>query len=297
MQNLAIEKSFPFKAKIVDSKADRLYTDDDFTSYFKQFISNGVYGNPSNQLKVVSLNNNMQVTVYQGAGFINGRGYMLTEADKKVTINNSTANNRRDIIVLRSDPYVTRSINIIYRAGTAGTNPVKPTLVRTSDIWELELAEILVRANSTSILQTDITDSRLNNAVCGLVTGLIQQVDTSSLFNSYQSALTLAQNNINITIGQYNSWLTQIQNQFEDKRTFVFTNPIYKKGMILTTSKSGNTWTETWKFKSDNSTYATRTTTKVSVGNFTEKTICTKENIDITATIKKVGTTWTEEII
>lgn len=293
---MAIEKSFPFKAKIVDNKADRLYTDDDFTNYFKQFISNGVYGNPSNQLKVVSLNNNMQVTVYQGAGFINGRGYMLTEADKKVTINNSTANNRRDIIVLRADPYVTRSINIIYRAGTAGTNPVKPTLVRTSDIWELELAEILVRANTTSILATDITDSRLNNAVCGIVTGLIQQVDTSSLFNSYQSALTLAQNNINTFENKYNLWFTQIQNEFEDKRTFVFANPVYKKDMILTSIKSGNVWTETWKYKADNSIYATRTTTKVATGNFTERTVCAKAGINTTNTIKKVGTTWTEEI-
>ena len=290
------EISFPFKAKIVETKPDRLYTDDNFTSYFKKFISNGVYANPSNQLQVTSINSNMILTVKRGAGFINGRGYELIDADLKVTINPSTTSNRKDIIVLRSDPYVTRSINIIYRAGTPATNPIKPALVRTSDIWELELAEILVTANATKILPVDITDSRLNNAVCGLVTGLITQVDTTSLFNTYQSVLTQAQTNVTTNQASFNTWFTTMKDEFEDKRTFVFANPVYKKDMILTTAKSGSVWTETWKYKITNVVYATRVTTKIAIGSYTEKTICTSQGINITNTIKKTGTTWTEEI-
>ena len=54
------EKSFPFDSvELTDGSYDRAYYSEDFADYFAKFISNGVYPNPSNNLLVESLNNNM----------------------------------------------------------------------------------------------------------------------------------------------------------------------------------------------------------------------------------------------
>ncbi|HBF65776.1 MAG TPA: hypothetical protein DDW34_08570, partial [Clostridium sp.] len=75
------EFSFPFDA-IEDEQTgefDRTYSAKDFATYFKQFISNGVYPNPSNGLEVEALTSNMVVTLHSGSGFINGYTYVLPE--------------------------------------------------------------------------------------------------------------------------------------------------------------------------------------------------------------------------
>ena len=66
-----IEKSFPFDA-VEDELgiADRIFYAEDFAGYFAQFISNGVFPNPSTGLKVQSLNNNMVLTVLTGEGLL-----------------------------------------------------------------------------------------------------------------------------------------------------------------------------------------------------------------------------------
>ena len=53
---------------------------------------------------------------------------------------------------------------------------------------ELCLAYVYVEASATAITQADITDTRSDTSVCGWVTGLIEQVDTSTLFAQWEAA-------------------------------------------------------------------------------------------------------------
>ena len=62
-----------------------------------------------------------------------------------------------------------------------------PALVRNNDIWDIRLAEVSVRAGAASILTSDITDTRLNGAVCGTVAGVVAQPNFSAIFDQYQS--------------------------------------------------------------------------------------------------------------
>lgn len=201
-----LEKSFPFDA--VDDELgtpDRIYQAEDFRRFFKHFIGNGVYPNPSSNLQVQTLNNNMVVTLKMGAAFIEGACYALPE-DMDIAIDTANASyNRKDNIVIQLDE-VAREIKAVYKPGTASANPLAPELIRTSDVYELKVAEILVRSGTQEILTTDITDTRLDSSVCGVVAGVVQQIDTSTIFTSYQQALAAAEADIEIFKQNWQTW-------------------------------------------------------------------------------------------
>ena len=179
-----MEKYFPFDATEINGEPDRVYNAADFASFFSQFIGNGIYPNPSSNLQVLSLNSNMVVTVKSGSAFINGYGYINTE-DMLVSINTANSSyNRKDIIVVCLD-LVERKITVKYKSGIASANPQEPELIRNSDVHELKLASILVRSGSQLILQSDVTDTRLNKNVCGIVDNIVKSVDTTEIFNQY----------------------------------------------------------------------------------------------------------------
>jgi pyridoxine 5'-phosphate synthase PdxJ len=77
--------------------------------------------------------------------------------------------------VLRWDN-VGRSINLAVKAGVVATTPVAPELTRTADMWELGIADVLVARSVVSIVPEAITDTRLNQSLCGLVNSLVMAV-------------------------------------------------------------------------------------------------------------------------
>ena len=81
-----------------------------------------------------------------------------------------------------------RTMTIATKDGTPASTPVKPTAERSASICEMILAQIYVAAGASSITQANITDTRADTTVCGWVTGLIDQVDTSTLFAQWQDA-------------------------------------------------------------------------------------------------------------
>lgn len=179
-----MEKYFPFDATEINGEPDRVYNAADFASFFSQFIGNGIYPNPASNLQILSLNSNMVITVKSGSAFINGYGYINTE-DMQVSINTANSSyNRKDIIVVCLD-LVERKITVKYKTGIASANPQEPELIRNSDVHELKLASIMVRSGTQSILQSDITDTRLNKNVCGIVDNVVKTVDTTAIFNQY----------------------------------------------------------------------------------------------------------------
>lgn len=164
---------------------DRKYKADFFASYFSSFVGNGVFPNPSTNLQVLS-STNLDVIVRPGKGWINGY-YLINDSDLTITV--GTADGvlgRIDRIVFALD-FDTREMSIYLKPGTPGSNPVAPPLIRNATTYELALADINVVAGTTSINQGLITDQRLNSNLCGVVTGLINQVDTSTLFLQYQT--------------------------------------------------------------------------------------------------------------
>lgn len=295
------EKFFPFDAVEVSGEPDRVYFAADFAEFFSAFVGNGVYPNPSTNLQVLSLNNNMVLTVKTGRAMINGYGYVLTEDDLKVQINTADSSyNRKDIIVVSLN-LVDRNIKVKYKPGTPSSNPQEPELIRTSDIFELKLAIISVRSGTQQILQSDITDTRLNKSVCGIVTNVVKEVDASTLFNQYQSYLEQKIQEWNETKQQQgNDWQSQMQEQqqgFEQQKstingwyesvkaniallkTFDFDNIAELAGAKRTTSfKSNGSIEEGIVIASSGKKIATRTTSFESNGNIVQLLIVFGEN-------------------
>ena len=174
--------------KLGNPKYDRTYLASSFASYFSSFISNGVFAKDSTQLQVnAAVPGAMRVVVSKGKAWINGYWYENTE---NLTLSISPADgtySRIDAIVLRFGN-TERDIKIVVKKGVASSAIAIPNIERSADYYELLLATVFVKAGDIKVSQSSITDYRPDNKFCGWVTGLIKQVDTSTLFNQWKTA-------------------------------------------------------------------------------------------------------------
>ena len=164
---------------------DRTYSAEQMSLYFKGLVSDGVIANVGNML-AVSPHSGMSVQVGTGRMLIDSR-WLQNDAAYNVTLQTAHATlNRKDIIVARLD-YSGRAIGIIAKTGTAAASPVAPGIARNSEYYEMELAEIYVSAGATAITAANITDKRADTSVCGYVTGLVEQIDTTDMWTQLQA--------------------------------------------------------------------------------------------------------------
>lgn len=204
-------KSYFFNAVLDDGVYDRIYNAEDITSYLNLLVGNGVFPNPSTNLQV-SAGTGMQVIVAAGSGWINGHKIINT-ADLALTVTASdVVLNRIDAVIFYVD-LTTRTMGIEMKDGTASATPTAPTMTRTSTRYEMCLAQVKVNKQVTAITAAMITDTRMNSAICGYVQGLIQQVDTSSLWSQQQA--------------QFEEWMEGVSGQFDDFKTFKKLEGIY----------------------------------------------------------------------
>lgn len=187
---------------------DRKYKAEDWASYFGALIGNGVFPNPATNLQVVPGARGLTVTVHAGKAWINGYYYNNTD-DLTLTLPTSDGSKKRiDRIVVRwslSD----RKISAEVKSGTAATNPSAPVLQRDSDVYELAIADVLVGVAATSITSASITDRRYDSTLCGVVTGTVQQIDTSAFAAQVQSFLADSE-------AEFTTWLDGIQNVLDE---------------------------------------------------------------------------------
>lgn len=166
---------------------DRKYNADDMSMYFEKLISSGVYPNPSTNLQVVAATG-MTVNVSPGRGIINCR-WVNNDAAYPLEISQADAVfDRIDAVIMKLDlSENVRDIHFEIKKGTAASNPQPPEMTRDEYVQEYCLATVRVEKLVESVSQINITDTRANTNVCGWVTGLIQQVDTSTLFLQWQA--------------------------------------------------------------------------------------------------------------
>lgn len=178
---------------------DRTYSAEDFSTYLKGIVSDGIVANVGDQLRV-SATAGMNVLVGSGRMFIDSR-WMSNDAVVTLAINPSHATlNRKDIVVVRLD-YIERQISIVVHAGTPASSPTAPVIARNGTCYEMELAEIYIKAGATAITAADITDKRHNEKVCGYVVGLVDHIKTEGLWSQLQA--------------NFETWFEGIQGQLD----------------------------------------------------------------------------------
>ena len=168
---------------------DRKYDADDISNYFLKLISNGVFATPANSMQIQAAGG-MKVKVTPGWAFINCK-WLRLDNDYYITLDKADVKcNRVDRIVLRLDPSdEARNITIQVKKGDAQEKAYLKSLERVKNgVWELSLGYVWVHANATEIRQSNIVDERANTDVCGFVTGLIDQIDTTNLFAQYNDS-------------------------------------------------------------------------------------------------------------
>lgn len=183
---------------------DRTYNADQMSEYFDGLVSNGVYESVGSAMQVTA-GEGLAVNVQSGRAIIDCK-WIKNDAAQAITL--TTAHvllPRYTAIVIRLDR-ASRSISIVAKDGTPASNPEKPSMTDDGQITELCLAYVYVGANASTITQANITDMRSSD-LCGWVTGVVKQVDTSQLFAQYQAAFE--QN-----YAQQLAWQQDIQTQF-----------------------------------------------------------------------------------
>ena len=127
----------------------------------------------------------LKVTVGAGRGWVHPSrftGYSITkrEADTLALPLADPSLPRIDRIVMRYDAGA-RAASLQVLQGTASSTPTAPAISRTELIYDLCLAEITRPAGSTSITTGQITDTRLDEALCGIVRDSVTGIPTDEL--------------------------------------------------------------------------------------------------------------------
>ena len=192
---------------------DRKYNAEDMNRPYKDIVSNGVFPNPSDQFQVFA-SSGMIVSVSAGGGLF-GNGWAYSDAPILLTVDPAEPTlSRIDAIVVRRDESESvRDTVIVVKKGTPAQNPVRPVMTRDDYVNEYCLATIRITPGTTVITGSMITDTRPDSTVCGWVTGLIQQVDTSTLFNQWQSAYA---EQYEVFMNEFEVWWSGVQDLLAD---------------------------------------------------------------------------------
>lgn len=166
---------------------DRRYKVVELVAYLRPFFSDGVFPNPSTGLQVMeTAEKDMFVTVKVGDAWINGRMYRNLD-DKRIRLDPSdSATTRIDRIVVGCN-YKDRVITSYVKKGTPASSASAPELTRNDTLYEISLAEITIAPGAVGITQSAIKDTRLDQSKCGIVTALVDTVDTQTLYNQLET--------------------------------------------------------------------------------------------------------------
>ena len=236
---------------------DRKYSAEDWAAYFASFVSNGTFASPSNSLQVVAATG-MGITIKAGSGFLNGYYYRNTSDLNKTLAVADGVYSRIDRIVMRWS-LINRTITVEVLQGSVATAPTAPALTRNAEVYELALADILVGAGVTSVLQSNITDRRGDSNLCGIVTSAVQQLDLTSFMAQFNAWMDDNE-------ADFNEWFSDIQDQLsgdvagnlqvqidelKETKAGMYSPVIYTAvGLTLTAAHSGKTivtndWSDT----------------------------------------------------
>lgn len=202
---MAKERSYDY---FWNSNSDRYYDAESMADWLRPFFCNGVF---NGQMQVTA-NDDMSVTVAAGYGYINGKHrHFLTPTTLDLETASGTLD-RIDSVILRRNDTERRIFLTIEKGGNA-KSPVAPEPTRDGAIYDLKLAEIYIAAGTVKITQAEITDTRMNAAVCGWVAATVKEIDFTQIQAQFDAYFTAYKKNVS---DQYQEYIGNIQ-AFKDQ--------------------------------------------------------------------------------
>ena len=190
-------------------RGNRAETADFFAKYFSNFISNGVFANPSTNFKVMA-QSGLTVGVRPGACFING--YMAWDTAEE-THTFVTASEQQDWYFVQRMYLPDGTITKTWVQDNSGT--MLP--VRTATTYDLVLAMVRLPAGVSNITDSMITDYRYDNSRCGIVHAAVDHIDTTELAAQLNRAaeefINAAETSLITWQGTFDQWFNAVKGQ------------------------------------------------------------------------------------
>lgn len=153
----------------------------------------------------------LNVTIGPGVAFLktgeDEAGGIVYKNDEDITVRMDppTASTRYDYIALQYDSF-NNSVTLKSVRGGASM----PLPVRSSGIWELILYVVQVQANVSALNGADITDTRLEENLCGLTVDTLLKIPTEGLYQQFNAFMENLKDKLGGTVAG------NLQNQIDD---------------------------------------------------------------------------------
>ena len=179
------------------------YSAEDVATYLCTRTS-GVYAKDSNF--AVSITGTRQITIAPGLAWINYDDFkgvsVCSREDTVLTVPDADNTlNRVDRVVLQFDTS-SNLTDIRLKTGTPAVAAQPPDILQNHNQYELGLCTISVPAGSAAVTSADITDTRTDEAVCGLMRDGVTGIPTETLLAQYTAILTAMQQSGNAQLQQ-----------------------------------------------------------------------------------------------
>lgn len=179
------------------------YSAEDVATYLCTRTS-GVYAKDSNF--AVSITGTRQITIAPGLAWINYDDFkgvsVCSREDTVLTMPDADNTlNRVDRVVLQFDTSSNLTA-IRLKTGTPAVAAQPPDILQNHNQYELGLCTISVPAGSAAVTSADITDTRTDEAVCGLMRDGVTGIPTETLLAQYTAILTAMQQSGNAQLQQ-----------------------------------------------------------------------------------------------
>lgn len=159
------------------------YYADDASGYLATRLS-GVYS--ADEDFAVTANGDLTVTVSAGQAWVRpsrfrGRSIIMEQRETVTLTAADAVRSRIDRLVLRYDAAARKTSLTVLTGTPDSASPTAPEITRTALVYDLCLAEIRRPAGSTEITTANITDTRADEAVCGVMRDGVTGIPTAQL--------------------------------------------------------------------------------------------------------------------
>lgn len=159
------------------------YDADDASGYLSTRLS-GVYS--ADEDFAVTANGDLTVTVSAGQAWVRparfrGRSIIMEQPETVTLTAADAVRSRIDRLVLRYDAAARKTRLQVLEGTPDSASPTAPEITRTALVYDLCLADIRRPAGSTVITAADITDTRADEDVCGVMRDGVTGIPTAQL--------------------------------------------------------------------------------------------------------------------
>lgn len=159
------------------------YYADDASGYLSTRLS-GVYS--ADEDFAVTANGDLTVTVSAGQAWVRparfrGRSIIMEQPETVTLTAADAVRSRIDRLVLRYDAAARKTSLTVLTGTPDSASPTAPEITRTALVYDLCLADIRRPAGSTEVTAADITDTRADEDVCGVMRDGVKGIPTAQL--------------------------------------------------------------------------------------------------------------------